>query len=171
MNIFYLDKSPIVSAKAMTNKHVVKMILETAQLMSTAHHVLDGDNLIVNRNRIYKKTHVNHPSAIWVRESIGNYLWTRDHLYALLQEYAIRFNKSVNDHKTYDVFTNLFYPPLHINSNFDTTPMRIAITDTKHHVPNNPIASYRNYYIAEKLKLDSTTPDDIKRFYEVLDNA
>lgn len=168
MNIFYLDKSPIVSAKAMTNKHVVKMILETAQLLSTAHHVLDGANAVPN---IYKKTHVNHPSAIWVRENIANYLWARDHLHALLTEYATRFNKQPHDHKTYNVFMNLFYPPKNIKDDWTCSPMRIAITDTRHHVPNNPIASYRNYYIAEKLKLGSTTDDDIKRFYETLDKS
>lgn len=170
MNIFYLHDDARTSAKAMTNKHVVKMILESAQLLSTAHHVLDKDNMIVKKDFIYKPTHINHPSAIWVRESIANYLWLRNHLLALLDEYALRFNKQRHDHKTYNVFMNLFYPPLNIpHNNFKKTPMRIAITNKAHVVDNDAIASYRNYYIAEKLKLDSTTQDDIKRFYKTLD--
>jgi len=154
----------------MTNKHIVKMILESAQLLSTAHHVLDHDALIVNKDNIYKPTHKNHPSAIWVRESISNYLWLRDHLLALLNEYATRYNKKASDHKTYNVFANLFYPPLNIpTKNFKRTPMRVAITNLSHVVKDDAITSYRNYYIAEKLKLGSTTQDDIKRFYKTLD--
>jgi hypothetical protein len=170
MNIFYLHDDPRIAARAMTNKHVVKMILESAQLLSTAHHVLDKDALIMNKDNIYKPTHKNHPSAIWVRESISNYLWLRDHLLALLDEYAIRYNKKPHDHKTYNVFSNLFYPPLNIPlNNFKKTPMRVAITNLSHVVKDDAITSYRNYYINEKLKLDSTTNDDIKRFYKTLD--
>jgi hypothetical protein len=159
MNIFYLDDNPRKCAELMTDKHVVKMILETAQLMSTAHHVLDGDNLIVNRDFIYKKTHVNHPSALWVRENIANYLWARDHLHALLDEYAKRYNKKPTDHKTYNVFMNLFYPPLNIKNDFNRTPIRIAITnrthvETAYNGIIDGIKSYRNYYVAEKLKTE-----------------
>ena len=170
MNIFYLHDDPRIAASAMTNKHIVKMILESAQLLSTAHHVLDKDNLVVKKDLIYKPTHKNHPSAIWVRECIANYLWLRDHLLALLQEYGKRYGKQSSDHKTYGVFMNLFYPPLNIpHNNFKRTPMRVAITNKAHVVDSDPIASYRNYYIAEKLKLNSTTTDDIKRFYKTLD--
>ena len=43
MNIFYLDRDPVIAAQMMCDKHVVKMILESAQMLSTAHRVLDGD--------------------------------------------------------------------------------------------------------------------------------
>jgi hypothetical protein len=162
MNIFYLHDNPQISAMAMTNKHVVKMIVESAQLLSTAHHVLDGPDAI---SGIYKKTHVNHPSAIWTRETTGNYLWLQHHLFWLLNEYATRYNKKREDHATHNVWVQLKSTPKHINKSFDKTPMRIAITDTKHHVKNDAVASYRKYYTAEKLRLDA----DIQRYKEVLD--
>ena len=76
MNIFCLDEDPIKAVQMMCDKHIVKMILESAQLMSTAHRELDGDN--ANEN-LYKSTHKNHPSAKWVRESLWNYVWLYRH--------------------------------------------------------------------------------------------
>ena len=85
MNIFYLHENPIQNAKWHIDKHIVKMPIEYAQLMSTAHRILDGDmywDRTANNRRIkrwrlndaredilYKASHINHPSAIWVRES------------------------------------------------------------------------------------------------------
>ena len=89
MNIFYLHEDPVQNAKWHIDKHIVKMPIEYAQLMSTAHRMLDGHMYIgrtANGRRIkrwklqderddilYKASHVNHPSAVWVRESIENY--------------------------------------------------------------------------------------------------
>jgi hypothetical protein len=90
MNIFYLDEDPKICAQYHCDKHVVKMIIEYAQLLSTAHRVLDGfegygssksGNRQVkiwtihdSRDEIlYKATHVNHPSNIWTRSSVKNY--------------------------------------------------------------------------------------------------
>ena len=92
MNIFYLDKDPVKAAKLQYNKHVVKMILESAQMLCTAHHVLD------NRVRLlddipYKITHVNHPSTKWVRTNNRNYMWLYHHMMALGDEYTKRYNK------------------------------------------------------------------------------
>ena len=70
MNIFYLDNDPKRCAQQTCDKHVVKMIVESAQLLSTAHHVLDGDV-----DGLYKPTHKNHPSAIWCRTTDSNYVW------------------------------------------------------------------------------------------------
>jgi len=79
MNIFYLDKDPRICAENHCDKHCVKMILEYAQLLSTAHRVLDGDpNQELPDGRqdvLYKATHVNHPSAVWVRQNEANYKW------------------------------------------------------------------------------------------------
>ena len=95
MNIFYLDKDPVIAAQMHCDKHVVKMILESAQLMSTAHRFLDGDRY-ADKNGLYKLTHKNHPTAIWVRKSKENYMWTWNLLDALLQEYTKRYNKHHN---------------------------------------------------------------------------
>ena len=73
------------------DRHVVKMILETAQLLSTAHHELDG------ASPAYKPTHKNHPSAVWVRSSTMTYRWAWQHLQALGREYQRRYGKV---HKT-----------------------------------------------------------------------
>lgn len=162
MNIFYLHDDAWLVPKMMTDKHVVKMIVETAQLLSTAHHILDGDNAI---GGIYKKTHANHPSSIWTRETMGNYLWLRDHGLALLDEYALRYHKQPHDHATHKVIMALFYPPKNMPMDITKTPIRLAITDTKYHVKDNPIASYRNYYEGEKLRTDT----DKIRYFKMLD--
>ena len=91
MNIFYLDRDPIEAARLQCDRHVVKMILETAQLLSTAHAELDG------ASPAYKPTHKNHPSAVWVRSSANAYIWTWHHLKALGREYQARYGKV---HKT-----------------------------------------------------------------------
>ena len=88
MNIFYLDRDPVKAAQQHYNKHVVKMILEAAQLLCTAHH-LSGNPSDVP----YKKTHMNHPSAVWVRSSRSNYLWCYEYMLALGAEYTRRYGK------------------------------------------------------------------------------
>ena len=104
MNIFYLSRDPVEAAQAQCDRHVVKMILETAQLLSTAHHELDGGQVA------YKSTHKNHPSAVWVRESLDHYEWTVYHLEALGREYERRYSKV---HKTIrDHFKALQRPPV-----------------------------------------------------------
>ena len=94
MNIFYLDRDPRICAEMHLDKHCVKMIIEYAQLMSTAHRVLDGteyyDKTANNRkikrwrlpdereSRLMKASHVNHPSGVWVRANVANYRWLWD---------------------------------------------------------------------------------------------
>lgn len=87
MNIFYLDQSPTRAAQAQCDQHVVKMILESAQLLSTAHHELDGES------PAYKPTHKNHPSAVWARASRSHYHWLYEHMMALGEEYTRRYGK------------------------------------------------------------------------------
>ena len=89
MNIFYLDKDPVKAAKLQYNKHVVKMILESAQMLCTAHHCIMGDDADVP----YKIAHKNHPSTIWVRQSGENYSWLYYHMMALGKEYTKRYGK------------------------------------------------------------------------------
>lgn len=91
MNLFYLDRDPTEAARLQCDKHVVKMILETAQMLSTAHNELDGIQVA------YKSTHKNHPSTVWVRSSAAAYEWAFNHMMALGSEYAKRYGKT---HKT-----------------------------------------------------------------------
>lgn len=91
MNVFYLNKCPAQAAQMQCDKHVVKMLLETAQLLSTAHH-------LCGEGGPYKVTHQNHPSAVWARASVSNYRWLYAHLEALSDEYTERYAKV---HKTW----------------------------------------------------------------------
>jgi hypothetical protein len=88
MNIFVTSECPEQCAAALDDKRVVKMVLETAQLLSTAliYHGHSGAG-------IYKSTHVNHPSCVWARKTQANYLWTLRHFAALGVEYAKRYGK------------------------------------------------------------------------------
>ena len=162
MNIFYLDPDPSTCAKMHLDKHVVKMIIEYAQLMSTAHRVLDGeqytDKTANNRNiqrwrmkdelsehTLYKASHVNHPSAIWVRQSKENYRWLYRMWFYLLQEYTYRYGKK---HACEKLMSALYLDPMNIPKGIFTEPT-LAMPDT-YKVPNDAIKSYQNYYIHDK---------------------
>ena len=88
MNIFYLHKDPYKAAELQYNKHVVKMILESAQMLCTAHHHYN-----IFTDVPYKKAHYNHPSTIWCRQNKNQYRWLYNHMIALGQEYTARYGK------------------------------------------------------------------------------
>ena len=92
MNIFYLDKDPELAAIYQYNKHVVKMILESAQMLCTAHHCY-GDKW-QKENVPYKQAHLNHPSTIWTRQCFQNYRWLYLHMLALGSEYTKRYDRT-----------------------------------------------------------------------------
>ena len=144
MNIFYLHKNPERAAEMHCDKHVVKMILETAQLMSTAHRFLDGDRY-ADKNGLYKLTHKNHPTAIWVRKSKENYMWTWNLLDALLQEYTKRYNKH---HATGRLHEPLFKCPDNIEHNLSFSDPPLCMPEE--YKTDDAIESYRNYYINDK---------------------
>ena len=164
MNIFYLDPDPRQCAEWMVDKHVVKMILETAQLLSTAHRVLDGEETIVegwidefgikhrkkklwvlddSRNDIlYNATHINHPSAVWTRKAVENYNWLVDHLFALGDEYTYRYGKR---HKTIEKLGyEIQSPPFNLKD-WDMTLMPSCM-NPEYIISDDPITNYRNYY-------------------------
>jgi len=140
MNIFILDKDPILAAQMQCDKHVVKMILESAQLLSTAHHVLDGNSA---REGIYKPTHVNHPCSIWVRESVHNYEWLWKHLSALCNEYFYRYGKQ---HKTSSLLNTLIFFPKDLGGFYRTSFAVAMKVRPECIVEGDPVQSYRNYY-------------------------
>ena len=141
MNIFYLDEDAAAAARYHCDKHVVKMILEYAQLLSTAHHVLDGDDA---PEGIYKKTHVNHPSAVWVRQSRANYLWTFTLLAYLLRQYTYRYKK---EHKTSRLMSALVQWPMNIPNVGFTQPPQCMPDEYK---CDDAVEAYRNYYVGDK---------------------
>ena len=141
MNIFYLSDCPVDASSFHCDKHVVKMILEYAQLLSTAHHVLDGDDA---PEGIYKCTHKNHPSAVWVRQSKANYLWTLDLLLHLLDEYQYRYKKI---HKTSRLLLQLNQVPMNIPDMGFTDPPQCMPDEYK---CDDAVQAYRNYYNGDK---------------------
>ena len=92
MNIFYLDECPVKAAQVQYNKHVVKMILESAQMLCAAHHVYGSTEQ--KENVPYKLAHKNHPSTIWARENALHYNWLYNHMKALGNEYTKRYGKT-----------------------------------------------------------------------------
>ena len=118
MNVFFTNECPIQSANEHNYVHQVKMIVEYAQLLSSAHHVLDEDGAI---SGIYKKTHTNHPSAIWVRKSYDHYVWVWECAMQLCANYAKRTGKI---HKTEAVLDLLSETPHNINQlGFNNPPV------------------------------------------------
>ncbi len=143
MNIFVLDKDPKVCATMHCDKHVVKMILESAQMICTTHHQCYNDNL--SYNIPYKQTHVNHPCNRWLRDSLGNYLWLVNLTKHLNNEYKYRYDKNIN-HKSYDAIKDLPLPKI---PNIGMTRWARAMPDNCK-VGNDVVASYRKYYIESK---------------------
>lgn len=159
MNIFYVDSDPEVAARNMVDRHVVKMILETAQLLSTAHRVIDGEEFVgqsqsgrkAKRWRLsgnadaimYAATHINHPSAVWVRENSANYVWLYDHLLALGREYTYRYGRT---HLTIDKLKDILKDaPANIEQSKVMTKMPSCM-DKQYIISLDPIINYRNYY-------------------------
>jgi hypothetical protein len=159
MNIFYVNSDPEVAARSMVDRHVVKMILETAQLLSTAHRVIDGEEYVgqsqsgrkAKRWRLsgnadaimYAATHINHPSAVWVRENSANYNWLYDHLLALGREYTYRYGRT---HLTIDKLKDILEDaPENIEQSNVMTKMPSCM-DKQYIVSLDPIINYRNYY-------------------------
>lgn len=137
MNIFVLDSCPIKAAQCQIDKHIVKMPLETAQLLCS---VFDEGKAP------YKRTHYNHPCAIWVRESLGNFQWLVKHGYALCDEYEARYSKV---HKCKEVIswceTNI--KPEMFTKTEQTSHPKCIPDDCK---VEDVVQSYQNYYIAHK---------------------
>ena len=144
MNIFYFDECPIYSAQAQPDKMLVKMPLETAQMLCTAHRELDGDEY-ADKVGLYKKAYINHPCSIWTRECNQNYSWLYAHFLALGTEYTYRYGKT---HKSVDKLSRaLVHFPRNISLK-PMTPVPQAMPDQ--YKNDDPIKAYRNYCINEK---------------------
>ena len=144
MNIFYFDEDPWRAAEMQPDKMLVKMPLETAQMLCTAHRILDGDGY-ADEVGLYQKAYMNHPCTIWARETSGNYNWLVDHFLALSLEYYYRYDK---DHASYE---KLAWSLTSLPQNIVTGPMTpVALAMPDEYKCDDPIESYRKYCIAEK---------------------
>ena len=179
MNIFYLHKDPVVCAPLHCDKHVVKMIIEYAQMLSTAHRMLDGKEYIdassgrrIRRWRhpnsnmdgvLYKASHINHPSAIWVRASVNNYQWTLRLWQQLCFEYTYRYGKI---HLTYDKLKDI------VNEVPQNIPTDIPFSEPPPAMPDyckfagNSLISYHKYYAKEKKRFAKWTLRETPTFME-----
>jgi hypothetical protein len=164
MNIFYLDRDPERAAQYHCDKHVVKMILESAQLLSTAHRVLDGV-MVGGKSKTgrnvkrwslnnefdsvyYSASHVNHPSAVWVRASPYHYNWLHALFGHLLTEYTFRYGKI---HKCEGLLKPLQrFPSNQSYASIFEEPPQCMPDDSKNILSS--VIAYRNYYYNHKAR-------------------
>ena len=178
MNIFYVSESPSIAAEMLCDKHVVKMTLETAQLLCTAHRILDGQLETAQvytykkgastgkvktmkyymlrpfelNNILYKATHINHPSSVWVRQSCHHYDWALDHFSSLLNEYHYRYGKI---HKCSTLLPHLRNHPSRIPKTPFVQPP--CAMDDQYIISGDSVTNYRNYYNKGKNHLHNWT--------------
>ena len=152
MNIFVLDDNIEHCAIYHCDKHVVKMTLETAQLLCSPYEPDKAP---------YKRTHYNHPCAKWARESEANYEWLLKFGYFIAQEYTHRYNKI---HKCLDIISwcddnshTLNLPDLGL------TPWAQAMPDEY----KDPCAvqAYRNYYRGDKAEFCKWTSRKVPTWF------
>ena len=156
MNVFVLDNDPVVAARQHCNVHVVKMIIESAQMLSTAHRMCDGlpsssgktmQQYYVlpdeRENVLYKAVHKYHPCTVWTMETIQNYRWHWKLFDALCDEYTYRYGKT---HKTDKVLREeLYWGPANI-ADSDITKFPLAMKSNPECMFDDPVKSYRAFY-------------------------
>ena len=164
MNIFILDNDITKCAEYHVDKHVVKMCLESAQLLCTAHWIakhigytprkLDREEMITLRGLTtreirdfpYLPNHFNHPCSIWVRKSLDNYEWLYCLALSLNDEYGYRYGGKT--HKSIEVVLKL--PDIDLPSK-GLTPFAQAMPDE--YKNEDAVIAYRNYYNQDKKHL------------------
>lgn len=172
MNIFVLSEDPINAARMQCDKHVVKMLLESAQMLSTAHRMLDGYtekglsksgkrtvNKWIHPNSnldavLYKAVHFNHPCTVWTMESKANYDWHYRHFIALCDEYTYRYkNTHMSDDKLRDVLKDA---PKNIPGG-PMTQFKLAMgSNPECMFPTDPVKSYRMFYQTKQDRFSMT---------------
>lgn len=169
MNMFYLHPDPIVAARMQCDKHVVKMIVESAQMLSTAHRMLDG-TLTMKPSKsgkrmvkyfelsnnlesvLYKAVHHNHPCTVWTRESKDNYLWHYNHFIALCDEYKYRYGKT---HATDNLLREVLATPPATIPERGMTEIPLAMKSNPECMfPEDPVKSYKLYYKTKETKFN-----------------
>lgn len=182
MNLFVLDKNPVKAAQLQCDKHVVKMIVESAQMLSTAHRMLDGTmerrrsksgKVMVKywvhpdptmEKNLYKACHTGHPCTVWTMESSSNYRWHLDHFEALLNEYEYRYNKV---HASSKLMQYLLSAPFNIPSG-GMTPFKLAMKSNPECMfEEDPVRSYREFYQTKQDRFKMVwTGRDVPEWFE-----
>lgn len=151
MNIFATSYDPIQSARDLPDKLIVKMPIETAQMLSTA-----SSRIIVglDQEKIYKPSHRNHPCTLWAGACIENYLWLTEHGLEISKEYTRRYNKThasslVIQYIKDSILGNLGEDGYALRASRSVTPFALAMPE-QYQNPIDPCGSYREYMIKEK---------------------
>lgn len=160
MNIFILDDDPGLAAQYHCDKHVVKMILETVQILMTTLHHYEFEHIP------YKPTHVNHPCVVWARQSFANFHWLNELGAALVEEWRYRWNHARN-HKAWESW--MFCKC--INAARGITWPQEGFTPAAQAMPEwckdeSTVQAYRNYYLYEKTHLLTYTRRDLPPWME-----
>jgi hypothetical protein len=144
MNIFAVDRDPRRAARCLGDRHVVKMTLETAQILCTVAR-LHG------HRAPYRSTHVHHPCVVWAAERHANFRWLVLHGLALAEEYERRFGRK---HRSGRVIGSIARrqagPP---KDGKRRSPFALAMPEQ--YRGRDAVASYRRYYRGEKARLVS----------------
>jgi hypothetical protein len=154
MNIFILDTDLQTCSQYHADQHVVKMILESAQMLCT----------VLNKNGMrapYRSTHTNHPCTLWAGESLANWRWLQALALNLNQEYRYRFD-SDQDHKSAIVARDLPEPPI---DDLGITEFAQAMPD-EYKVPGDAVLAYRRFYLAEKSAFATWTKRPVPDWYQ-----
>jgi len=157
MNIFVLDKDPIKAAQQHNDKHCVKQVLESCQMLSTAIRVCSNDQV----EGIYMMAHLNHPCSKWTRQTRSNFLWLCEMTEELFREYTRRYNKT---HKSYDTFitckNNVNYIP-------EGNLTQFAQAMPQEYKNQDPVIAYRTYYINDKKEFSTWKLGNIPDWWNV----
>ena len=153
MNVFVLDLDIATCARYHADRHVVKMILESAQMLCT---VLNEHGVVAP----YRSTHTRHPCTLWAGASLSNWLWLRELALSLNEEYKYRFARSV-DHSSATVVMNLPRPPIE-DKGLTAFAQAMPVV---YRVPGNAVQAYRSFYIAEKARFATWTGRDIPEWF------
>ena len=173
-----MHKTPTVSVKMHCDKHVVKMVIEYAQLLSTAHRMLDGTQWIdassgrrIKRWRLdnycmdgvlYKASHINHPSAIWVRQNNSQYQYMYNMFENLCEEYTYRYGKiHMTDSKLRQLLVD---SPKNIPIGSFQEPPQCMPYYCKQ---SNAVDGYKTYYREEKKGFAKWTKREVPEFMNV----
>jgi len=189
MNLFYLDEDPAFAAEMHCDKHVVKMILEYGQLLSTAHRLISGElmewnvngkklkfyrlpdevcypvcndgklSIEVENRRVYNASHINHPSGVWARQNFRQYEWLYHLFCDLLREYTHRYGKV---HTAERLKSTLGGPRMIIkNSEFQHPPQCMP----EEFKDNDPVTAYQNYYVGAKARFACWTNRSVPSWF------
>ena len=185
MNLFILDTDPVYAAQQQCDKHVPKMIVESGQMLSTAHRMLDGDeerrpsksgktmvkywklNNSYFESTLYKAVHMHHPCTVWTMESSDNYKWHYAHFEALCDEYTYRYGKiHKTDRELREILSTM---PLNIPYG-DQTEFKLAMKANPECIAlGDPVKAYQAFYQTkqERFKMVWTKRDQPSWFQRI----